>query len=334
MAREVYFDPYGSYTRGYDQGTSRQMEVERNAREARNQDFNFYGLAPLQLDNARLENRFNNAAYPYRVNALGYADVVGKNQAAASMLPVADNASFGGDPTPYANYLSYALGYTQQVMPDGSIQMVNSVGAPVGAPITTGAITEPLFRRKEWNERNDTYFDQGVSAANVGVARQNANTAEYQATAYAQNMDNQTRATLAGQAAKAGGQAGIAPWNWIPNFFGTNMPGVTSPNAYTYPQTNAPAPNTPAAMAPQAPQALPPAYNSPSNPSTMFSPPQGSNSISLPAQRPLTAEEAWANYQDSLRTVPNHPMPNLTPEQVLGMQRDWELRNGIMPVQQ
>lgn len=334
MAREVYFDPYGSYTRGYDQGTSRQMEVERNAREARNQDLNFYGLAPLQLDNARLENRFNNAAYPYRVNALGYADIVGKNQAGQSMIDTGRAASWMGNPEPWAAAQGYLYGLNQTRLPDGSIQMTGQDGQPVGAPITTGGITAPWYERKDWWDRNDTYFNQGVAAANVGVARQNANTAEYQATAYAQNMDNQTRATLAGQASRAGGQAGIAPWNWIPGFFETNMPGVTAPNAYPYPQTTAPAPNTPAAMAPQAPQVLPPAYNSPSNPSTMFSSPQGRNSISLPAPLPLTAEEAWANYQESLRTVPNHPMPNLTPEQVLGLQRDWELRNGIMPVQQ
>lgn len=292
MAREVYFDPYGSYTRAYDQGTARENETQRNVREARQQDFNFYGMAPLQLDNARLENRFNNAAYDRRVDALEYADIIGKNQAGKSMLETADAASFMGNYAPFAQAQQYLYGYQSQVMPDGSIQLTHA-GQPMGQPVNSRDVSEPWYRRGEWYDRRDKGFDQQIQGIGATVAQQNADTSRFQADAYSKNMWYQTQAGLQkaamdarAAATGAGGAGAIAPV--ISNIF---------------PQTrNAPPPAHPGLPSAYSPWNVPQPQPQPANP----------NAIPTPVQVPqgaLTPEQVYQMYLQYLQQNPQPTAP-------------------------
>ena len=72
--RNVYLDPFGTYTSAFDKGMARQMDLESNARQARATDFDYNYMAPLRYSDAQLANRYNQASLPYRIRDLGYGE--------------------------------------------------------------------------------------------------------------------------------------------------------------------------------------------------------------------------------------------------------------------
>ena len=56
MARQVYFDPFGSYINAYDKGVGRQMELESNRRQARAQDFDYNFMLPFRFKTAQRDD--------------------------------------------------------------------------------------------------------------------------------------------------------------------------------------------------------------------------------------------------------------------------------------
>lgn len=72
MARNVYFDPFGSYTAGIQAGVQDGMGLEQGARQAQLHDYNFQNFLPLQLQAARREEDFNKFFDPYRRQVAGY----------------------------------------------------------------------------------------------------------------------------------------------------------------------------------------------------------------------------------------------------------------------
>lgn len=66
MARQVYFDPFGSYTQGFDQGAGRQIQTEGASRSARAQDFDFNNLAPYRVNAAQREDELGKTTLPYQ----------------------------------------------------------------------------------------------------------------------------------------------------------------------------------------------------------------------------------------------------------------------------
>ena len=74
MARNVYLDPFGTYTSAYDKGMGRQMEVEAGRRQARTADFDYNFMQPIRYSDASLANQYNQQALPYRVRDLGYGE--------------------------------------------------------------------------------------------------------------------------------------------------------------------------------------------------------------------------------------------------------------------
>lgn len=74
MARNVYLDPFGTYTSAFDKGLARQMDVESNRRQARANDFDYNFMQPIRYNDARIANQYNTAALPYRVRDLGYGE--------------------------------------------------------------------------------------------------------------------------------------------------------------------------------------------------------------------------------------------------------------------
>lgn len=73
MARQVFFDPFGSYTEGFDRGAARQTQTEGAVRNARAQDFDFNNLAPFRLAAAQREDQLGKATLPYQIQLAPYA---------------------------------------------------------------------------------------------------------------------------------------------------------------------------------------------------------------------------------------------------------------------
>lgn len=66
MARQVYYDPFGSRLDGYRQGVADEVGVQGSVRQARNSDWNYNNVLPLALQTAQREEAYNQYADPYR----------------------------------------------------------------------------------------------------------------------------------------------------------------------------------------------------------------------------------------------------------------------------
>lgn len=88
--RQVYFDPFGSYMRGAQQGQTSEIALQEAGRQARQQDWGYYNLNPLQLQQQRNATALDTAQLPYSVATLPLAyrgaqlSVYGQEQAAAA----------------------------------------------------------------------------------------------------------------------------------------------------------------------------------------------------------------------------------------------------------
>jgi hypothetical protein len=112
--RDVYFDPFGSYTQGYDKGTQRQMELEQNTRAARDSDYKFNVLNPYELKGIKREDAFGDFAVPGR-QAL-YNDTVFN-----SGLAINKNwAQISGDSSQLTNPFIARYGYTPGAVAPGA----------------------------------------------------------------------------------------------------------------------------------------------------------------------------------------------------------------------
>src|SRR6478609_8728636 len=84
MARQVYFDPFGSYTRGYDSGSQQEQQLQQNVRLARDSDYKYNVLNPLEFNKLQREDTLGRNALPYQIKMLplGYdnAQVENANQ--------------------------------------------------------------------------------------------------------------------------------------------------------------------------------------------------------------------------------------------------------------
>lgn len=70
MARQVYFDPFGSYTRGFDTGAQRQMGLEDSVRRARSQDYDFNVLQPFRTAAIQRQDQLDTRAQPFKIGML------------------------------------------------------------------------------------------------------------------------------------------------------------------------------------------------------------------------------------------------------------------------
>jgi hypothetical protein len=77
--RDVYFDPFGSYTQGYDKGTQRQMDLEANTRAARDSDYKYNVLNPYELKSIQRTDKLGEYALPAQFRAVDYADDLGRD---------------------------------------------------------------------------------------------------------------------------------------------------------------------------------------------------------------------------------------------------------------
>lgn len=185
MARQVMFDPFGAYTGGYQRGVQQEAGLQEGIRQARDSDYKYYNLNPLELSRLQREDAVGVAAQPYRLQlpALGFqnarAETFGKQLEAGYGA-----AQFGlAQPTIQALADYTGMGYTGT---NDGYQFVQN-GAPVGGNLGIQQVLQGYapFRREQY-DRSDTGFTQDVQAGQLGVQQQNANTAESAARANAQ----------------------------------------------------------------------------------------------------------------------------------------------------
>jgi hypothetical protein len=184
MARQVMFDPFGSYTGGYQRGVQQEAGLQEGIRQARDSDYKYYNLNPLELSRLQREDAVGVAAQPYRLQlpALGFqnaqAETFGKRLQAGYGA-----AQFGlAEPTIQALADYTGMGYTGTN--DGFQFQQN--GAPVGGNLGIQQVLQGYapFRQEQY-DRSDTGFSQGVQAQQVGIQDFNAQTARAAAEANA-----------------------------------------------------------------------------------------------------------------------------------------------------
>lgn len=112
MARQVFFDPFGSAVQGYNLGMQQEQNLQKNARDARQQDWQYNNVNPIQLSNMKLDNQFNQAVQPYRIQSAPY--YLANTQADYLTRALPGAATYGlmsGDPSAMFRVLHGAYGY-------------------------------------------------------------------------------------------------------------------------------------------------------------------------------------------------------------------------------
>lgn len=129
MARDVYFDPFGSYTQGYDKGTERQMQVETNRRAARDSDFNYNYMKPLEYNSALRDDAFGQYAVPGRRQLFDNSVAASGNDLYNANLGIADRfATDTGAFQPALNMQLQRFGISAS--PGQAIAQTAAPGAP------------------------------------------------------------------------------------------------------------------------------------------------------------------------------------------------------------
>lgn len=240
MARSVYADPFGAYIGGYDTGAQREQQLQQNVRQARDTDWNYYNMKPIELETAQRNNAFQAYADPYQRQVLPYGVTMAKNNAFMSDINAAAVPSFYGMIQPTVDALSrqYGNGYTGT---PGGYTMYGPNGEPVSAPITP-ELTNAYNLRDEYYKREDANRAYGLDLGQYNVSSMNAQTQAANTDAYGRSI------TLQEQRAGGAGGAGYAPGSVLhQSMFGTGA--VTAPTAAPM---DAPAPAAPANQATDA----------------------------------------------------------------------------------
>lgn len=157
MARQVYFDPFGRYTEGYDQGTGRELQMQREGRQNRLADYQYNNFLPLQLRNAQREDTVGQAVMPYRIAAapLSYEEQRAQlfGHQTANDLAVSRALGIG---TPFAQHVAQYYGLNYAPGANGAVNWTDSQNNPVGS---TGDINSTVFNEANYEraekERED-----------------------------------------------------------------------------------------------------------------------------------------------------------------------------------
>lgn len=189
MARQVYFDPFGSYVGGYQQGVRQEAGLQQQLREARDSDYKYNVTNPLELNRLQREDQVGAAAQPYRLRLpeLGYRNA--RAETFNNELGAGYGAAQFGFIEPTAQALSNYTGYGYTMDPQGYFQLSDRMGNPYGPQLDVGgtlrgyapfrteerAIDATNYERQVQNiELNDQLLN---SASNRGTQQANAQAA-------------------------------------------------------------------------------------------------------------------------------------------------------------
>jgi hypothetical protein len=133
MARQVFFDPFGSYVSGFDRGAGRQLQTEGATRQARAQDYDFNTLAPYRLAAMQREDQLGKTILPFQEQLAPFSLLNAQgNFYDAQLKRAGDFAQATNVVAPAANLMDRYFGVTPAT---------TSVGG--GDPVTTFFMNNP-----------------------------------------------------------------------------------------------------------------------------------------------------------------------------------------------
>jgi hypothetical protein len=225
------FDPFGSYTQGFDQGAGRQIQQEGAMRQDRAMD-NTNALAPYQLAAAQREDTLGKTTLPYQQALAPFAlDTARANRYDTQVRQAGNFAQTFNAPAPLEHIMQQYFGVTPANVSTGNgpptttLFMNDANGNPV--PISsTPNLGQHVLDYLNWQRAIQ--------------ARQLENQQQYQ-SGIIQNTAARNEAYGVGQQARMLGAygryyqgAGGINGN---SLFGGNMPmDLTNPGYYTQPQ--------------------------------------------------------------------------------------------------
>lgn len=102
MARQVYYDPFGMRTAGYQAGVKDEIAVQDQTRRARNSDWDYRNMNPLRLQEQQRITQYNKFADPYMRRGLGITERSNIAGLAQAELPIyGEEARLSGDSSGY-----------------------------------------------------------------------------------------------------------------------------------------------------------------------------------------------------------------------------------------
>lgn len=138
MARQVFFDPFGSYTEGFDRGAQRQTQTEGAVRTARAQDYDFNELAPYRLAAMQREDQLGRATLPYQMQLAPFAlDTARANRYDTLLRQAKDYATLFNTPAPLEHLANQYFNITPAQSQVGN-------GPPVTELFMTGRDGNPV----------------------------------------------------------------------------------------------------------------------------------------------------------------------------------------------
>ena len=113
MARQVFFDPFGRATEGYNLGMGQEMNLQRGVREARAQDYDFNVMNPYRLAATQRQDILGANSLPYQLQMAPIGLDEAKTALATHQLPLAENFfRQTGIMSPWAGTYANAFGLT------------------------------------------------------------------------------------------------------------------------------------------------------------------------------------------------------------------------------
>lgn len=230
MARQVFFNPFGSYTEGFDQGAGRQIQAEGAKRQARSQDFDFNNFVPLRLAEAQRQDQLGRTLLPYQEGLAPYALLNAQgNFYDAQARRAADLARATTNVDPLEQLYSKYFNFTPATS-----------SAPGSAPVTTlftpdeNGNLQPTATVPNLRQHILDYADW----TRLLQARQLGDLENYRAAGLQNTADRNNAYQLQAQARwqeamrKFYGANGGVTAN---SLFGTDAPDLTDPSFYTDP---------------------------------------------------------------------------------------------------
>lgn len=312
MAREIYADPFGSYTRGYDTGVQREMSLQRGVRDARDTDWSYYNMKPLELETAQRNNAFQQFADPIQrqMLPLGYemarANLFDR-QYGLTQYP----AAFGMAEPAFKAISGYFPGMPYAGTNQEGYAFMDASGQPIAAPQgAQGVLGSMPAMRAEGRVEGMQDWQRQIQAGQLDLGIYNAQ----RGADYNQGILQVQQQQAAAAAAKAGG-GGSSFYNPSSWFGGAAAPAAPAPVAPL-------APAMPAApIGPAVPNAYTPA--APTAPMPTAPMPPGAD--------PIAAFAQLHNITPQLALVQLAQMYNLTPEQVIAKSQAFMTQPGGVP---
>jgi hypothetical protein len=168
MARQVFFDPFGKATEGYNLGMQQEQNLQSNVRQARQSDWDFNQMNPYRLAATQREDILGAGALPFQLQMPAVGLEAAKTHLATEQQPLAaDFYRTTGMASPWAAVYSRLFGMSptgRDAQGNISYQMPDQNGQPqnIGSfnPQTTlNQMNLPLQMEWEKNQAMNNYYN-------------------------------------------------------------------------------------------------------------------------------------------------------------------------------